>query len=104
MPYEKPPNGPGRCEACGRPVLWTTTSANRLPMAVDHPIDATGNQAVHVDGDGHHWTRQLNKERPTPETGEVLHRPHISTCPARRPRTTPTPRRPTGVRPHRWQR
>lgn len=111
MPY--PPrttttNGLGRCPDCDRAVLWCTTTANRVPIAIDPPEDPTGNQAIHVDAEGRYWARQLSQARPAVEIREVLRRPHIASCPAARARAASRRRTPgrirTGVRPVRWQR
>lgn len=110
MPYPNPvpalPTGPGVCTRCLRPVIWCVT-ANQKPMAVDDERNPEGNQAVRQDHTGRWLTRQLSKERPTPEAGENLHMPHVVTCPvpAPRPRANPpVPRGRRGVRPVRWQR
>lgn len=101
-------NGLGRCDDCGRAVLWCTTTANRVPIAIDPPEDATGNQAIRIDPQGTYWARQLTKARPAVEIREVLRRPHFSSCPAARARAASrrrtTSRARTGVRPVRWQR
>lgn len=101
-PYPRPTrNGPGTCDHCHAPVLWTLTTASRREMAVDHPVDPHGNQAVRTDTDGQLWTRQLTRARPRPEWDEALHLPHISTCQNR----PPTPRRPTHTPPRTaWRR
>lgn len=110
MPYPSPrppaPNGPGRCTRCLQEVIWCVTTANRVAQAIDPDRDATGNQAVRVDGVGRWIVRQLTRERPTPEAGENLHKPHIATCPTPAPRQprTPAARNRTGVRTPRWQR
>ncbi|GGZ80413.1 hypothetical protein ACFOOM_07705 [Streptomyces echinoruber] len=111
MPYPlaRPPapNGPGRCPRCLQEVIWTTTTANRVAQAVDPDRDPRGNIAVRQDHTGRWISRQLTRERPTPEAGEHLHMPHIATCPAPAPRRAPAPRITRGrrgVRPtRRWQ-
>lgn len=111
MPYPNPrppaPNGPGTCPRCSQNVIWCLTTANRVAQAIDPHREDTGNQAVRTDHTGRWLVRQLSSERPSPEAGEHLHKPHIATCPAPTPRQqprTPTTRARTGVRPHRWQR
>ncbi|MBZ6259733.1 hypothetical protein KVH22_29900 [Streptomyces olivaceus] len=111
MPYPppRPPaaTGPGHCPRCLAEVLWCVTAANRVPVAVDTDRDPAGNQAVRQDHTGRWLTRQLTKDRPTPENDEHLHMPHIATCPVPAPRRTPAPRITRdrrGVRPVRWQR
>jgi hypothetical protein len=86
-------NGPGYCDSCRAPVLWTLTTASRREMAVDRPVNADGNQAVRTDPDGVVWTRQLTRARPRPEWDEALHMPHIATCPNAAPRPGPPRRR-----------
>lgn len=110
-PYpSRPPatNGPGRCPDCDRAVLWCTTTANRVPIAIDPAEDATGNQAIRIDAEGRYWARQLSTARPAVEIREVLRRPHIASCPTARARAAArrrtTSRTRTGVRPVRWQR
>ncbi|MGW4107025.1 hypothetical protein [Streptomyces sp. NPDC004976] len=82
------------------------TAANRVPLAVEVDRNEDGNQAVRQDHTGRWLTRQLTKERPTPENDEHLHMPHIKSCPVPAPRgaRTPAPRIHRGVRPVRWQR
>ncbi len=110
MPYPtaRPPapNGPGHCPRCLREVLWCITATNRVAFAVDPERDENGNQAVRQDHTGRWLTRQLTRERPTPEAGENLHMPHVKTCPAPAPRAPrpPASRSRRGVRPVRWQR
>ncbi|MET7982545.1 hypothetical protein [Streptomyces sp. NPDC005281] len=107
-PRTTPRNGFGRCDDCDRAVLWCTTTANRVPIAIDPPEDSTGNQAIRVDAEGRYWARQLSAARPAIETREVLRRPHIASCPIARSRAAArrrtTSRTHTGVRPTRWQR
>lgn len=81
------PNGPGTCPACLRPVLWTTTAARGVPMAVGRDPHPTGNAAVYCDGVGRWRSRQLTTERPVAEHAEQLHRPHVADCPGRSRRT-----------------
>jgi hypothetical protein len=107
--------GYGRCDDCGRSVLYALTTKHRKIIPVDPPEDAAGNQAVSIR-DTTYWTRQLSKDRPGLEPGETLRRPHIATCPvalaraaaAARARAAAarraTGRATTGVRPVRWQR
>ncbi|MEV8600481.1 hypothetical protein AB0465_11445 [Streptomyces griseoviridis] len=68
------------CRACHRPVLWTVTAAGRR-LAVDPDPDPAGNAAVWRDGTG-----TLRSRRPTDELPlcgwELLHMPHVATCPA----------------------
>lgn len=110
MPFPTPrpaaPNGPGRCPRCLQEVLWCVTAANRVPLAVEVERDDAGNQAVRQDHTGRWLTRQLSKDRPTPENDEHLHMPHIRSCPVPAPRgaRSPAPRVRRGVRPVRWQR
>ncbi|MEU0109529.1 hypothetical protein ABZ313_29810 [Streptomyces sp. NPDC006251] len=110
MPYPtaRPaaPNGPGHCPRCLAEVLWCITAANRVPFAVNPQRDDNGNQAVRQDHTGRWLTRQLTRERPTPENDEHLHMPHLKTCPVPAPRSPrpPAPRSRHGVRPVRWQR
>ncbi|MEY2249263.1 hypothetical protein AB8A21_41180 [Streptomyces sp. BF23-18] len=107
-PRTKPRNGLGRCDDCDRAVLWCTTTANRVPIAIDPPEDPTGNQAIRIDPEGRYWARQLTQARPAVETREVLRRPHIASCPIARSRAAArrrtTSRSRTGARPTRWQR
>lgn len=81
--WTPPPTGPGRCNRCPARVIWTLTTANRKPLAVDPAHDDTGNTAVWTDSEGVVRSRQLSKERPNVEVGEVLHRPHVASCAAR---------------------
>lgn len=111
MPYPNPrppaPNGPGTCPRCFQAVIWCLTTANRKAQMVNTDRDPAGNTAIRIDHVGRHLSRQLSKERPTPEAGEHLHIPHIATCPVPAPRQQPripTARGRVGVRPHRWQR
>ncbi|MGC5034127.1 hypothetical protein ACPXCS_06140 [Streptomyces sp. DT190] len=112
MPYptSRPPapNGPGHCPRCLQEVLWCITAKARVPFAVDLQRNENGNQAVRQDHTGRWLTRQLTRERPTPENDEHLHMPHIKTCPVPAPRPTQQPpaggRGRRGVRPVRWQR
>lgn len=93
LPYPRPArNGPGYCDDCRGPVLWTLT-ASRRPMAVDRPINPAGNQAVRVDDAGQLWTRQLSRARPRPEWDEALHMPHVATCRSHVPGVRPQRRR-----------
>jgi hypothetical protein len=86
-------------------VIWCITAANRVAQAVDADRNPDGNQAVRTDHTGRWLVRQLTRERPTPEAGEALHKPHIATCTSPPPPRQPNPPRThTGVRPHRWQR
>ncbi|SBT89399.1 hypothetical protein GA0115233_100946 [Streptomyces sp. DI166] len=109
MPYPTPrpaaPNGPGTCARCLQPVIWCV-NANQNTQAVDRARNPEGNQAVRQDGTGRWLTRQLTKERPTPEHDEQLHMPHHATCPVPAPRQPRRsgPRSRHGVRPVRWQR
>lgn len=111
MPYPTPrppaPNGPGHCPRCRRPVIWTLTAENRVTRAVNPDRDPDGNQAVHQNRAGRWISRQLTRDRPTPEGSESLHVPHVATCPVPAPRRAATPpiaRGRLGVRPARWQR
>lgn len=111
MPYPNPrpapPNGPGTCPRCHQPVIWCTTEANRVPQAVDPDRDPTGNQAVRQDRTGRYLVRQLSGDRRTPEGSEVIHQPHIATCPNPAPKPArkrlSAARVTVGVRPVRWQ-
>ncbi|MEW2636435.1 hypothetical protein AB0903_33565 [Streptomyces sp. NPDC048389] len=111
MPYPtaRPPapNGPGNCPRCLADVIWCTTAKNRVPQMINADRDAAGNTAVRVDHLGRYHSRQLTQERPTPEAGENLHKPHIATSPTcftpRQPRP-PAPRDRRVIRPTRWQR
>lgn len=111
MPYPIPrppaPNGPAHCPRCLEPVIWCTTPHQRAQM-IDPDRDNRGNQAVRQDHTGRWLTRQLTRERPTPEAGENLHQPHAASCPDARRRAAQRRRTPgrarTGVRPVRWQR
>lgn len=115
MPYppRPPTTGAGRCPDCDRAVLWCTTTANRVPIAIDPRPDPTGNQAIRIDTQGIYWARQLTKSRPAVEQRETLRRPHISSCPIARARAAArsqaaarrrtTSRTTTGTRPVRWQ-
>lgn len=71
--------------ACGDHVLWTVTEHGR-PMAVDAHPHEQGNQAVYRDGPGRWRSRSLDGShaRP-PDPWEDTYRPHIATCPTRRP-------------------
>ncbi|MGW1324815.1 hypothetical protein ACWD64_20010 [Streptomyces antibioticus] len=121
--YDRPTlrrtTGYGTCDDCGRRVLWCLTTANRKIIAVDPPEDIGGNQAVSVR-DTTYWTRQLSGDRPRPEIGETLRKPHIASCPIARAaaaararararaaaaaRRRTAGRTTTGTRPVRWQR
>ncbi|MEV6125190.1 hypothetical protein AB0M23_32560, partial [Streptomyces sp. NPDC052077] len=74
MPYPAPrppaPNGPGHCPRCHAPVIWCITAARRVAFAVDRDRDSAGNQAVRQDHTGRWLTRQLTKDRPSPENDE----------------------------------
>lgn len=111
MPYPAPrpapPNGPGTCPRCASPVIWCLTDKNKSLLAVNPDRNPDGNQAVHQDVTGRWRTRQLTKDRPTPEAAEALHVPHIATCPVpATPRTARqgAPRQRQGVRPAPWWR
>ncbi|MFJ6659683.1 hypothetical protein ACIQNG_25520 [Streptomyces sp. NPDC091377] len=105
-PRPPTPNGYAPCPRCLATVIWCVTAKNRVPLAVDPDRDPAGNQAVRQDHTGRWLTRQLTRERPTPEAGENLHPLHRLTCPTPAPRTTrpTTTRTRHGVRPVRWQR
>lgn len=103
--------GYGRCDLCGRSVLYALTTKHRRIIAIDPPEDPDGNQAVSIK-DTVYWTRQLNSDRPAAEEREVLRQPHISSCPVAaraRARTRAaaarrtTSRTLTGVRPSPWR-
>jgi hypothetical protein len=98
MPWTPPPTGPGRCSLCQARVIWTLTTANRKPLAVNPAHDDTGNQAVWTDSEGEVRSRQLSSDRPNVEIGEVLHRPHVASCTARTAGSSQPRRAPTTVR------
>lgn len=70
---------------CGELVLWTTTEHGHR-MAVDATPDEVGNQAVFRNGPGGWRSRSLDgaDARP-PDPWEHRYKPHIATCPSRRP-------------------
>ncbi|MFJ9381911.1 hypothetical protein [Streptomyces sp. NPDC101455] len=78
--------GYGRCNDCGRSVLYALTTKHRKIIAIDPAEDPTGNQAISVK-DTDYWTRQLSSDRPAAEEREVLRQPHFATCPVARART-----------------
>ncbi|MFJ9243781.1 hypothetical protein [Streptomyces sp. NPDC101776] len=106
--------GYGRCDDCGRSVLYALTTAHRKIIAIDPAEDPKGNQATSIR-DTIHWTRQLSSERPAAEEREVLRKPHVSSCPialaraaaAKRAKAATarrtTGRAHTGVRPTPWR-
>ncbi|WP_330348145.1 hypothetical protein [Streptomyces sp. NBC_00582] len=105
-PRPAPHNGPGTCTRCHQAVIYCLTAENKVTRAVDPERNPNGNQAVHQDHTGRWIARQLDRERPTPEHAEVLHMPHVATCPvpAPRPSRAAAPRQRRGVRPAPWWR
>ncbi|MFJ9381865.1 hypothetical protein [Streptomyces sp. NPDC101455] len=102
--------GYGRCDDCGRSVLYALTTKHRKIIAIDPAEDPTGNQAISVK-DTVYWTRQLSTDRPAAEEREVLRQPHFASCPVARARVRrraaaarrTAGRALTGVRPTPWR-
>ncbi|MET7679371.1 hypothetical protein [Streptomyces sp. NPDC005423] len=98
--------GFGRCDLCGRSVLYALTTRHRQIIAIDPPEDPTGNQAVSIR-EAIYWTRQLSSDRPSAEEREVLRQPHIASCPVARTRASAaqrtTGRATQSVRPTPWR-
>lgn len=72
-----------RCPQCGSPVLWTVTEAGKR-LLVDAEPHPDGNTAVYRDGTGTYRSRRPSDELPL-MGWERLHKPHVATCPGRRP-------------------
>ncbi|MGI5161424.1 hypothetical protein [Microbispora sp. CA-102843] len=82
------------CRDCTKPILWTTTVANKR-LAVDPTPDETGNQACYRDPAGTWRSRSLTgtDARP-PKDWEARYVPHVATCARRRPVQTALPATP----------
>lgn len=72
-----------RCRLCGGAVLWTITEAGAR-LLVDAEPAPDGNTAVHRDATGTRRSRRPSADMPV-MGWERLHKPHVATCPGRRP-------------------
>jgi hypothetical protein len=76
---------------CGQRLIWATTEAgNRMPINAEP--DPDGNVALWQDVHQAWQVRVVTPSQPR-RPGEVLHRPHHSTCPFADEHRKPKPRR-----------
>ncbi|MEV8395945.1 MULTISPECIES: hypothetical protein [unclassified Streptomyces] len=93
------------CKHCPALICWALTTANGKKQPVDAKPNNQGNLAVSRGADDLLYVRSLTKAHPELKAGEWRAMPHHATCTNPPPRRSSTAqRRPSGVRPVRWQR